>query len=104
MLLKSWMTLDELKWTDENFEQSFEKFMLKTSLQEKRIMDNIQYYHESNDSTQRAAEPEERSSGAVLDVNYNKDSKPYPKVEMDGLTGTITGDDIDRVRAEATTF
>jgi len=74
LLLQPWRNLDDLKYTWETFESSFDRFMMTTETKIQMILNNIQHYHKCLNA---AAEKRVRkrtadnSDSVSLDFNTN---------------------------------
>ncbi|RDB28920.1 ATP-dependent DNA helicase RRM3 [Hypsizygus marmoreus] len=103
MLLKPWESLSTLKAPFENFATAFDHFFSSASHRDKRIMENIQFYHDSSDSAKQKADEAAQISGFEPNEADDEEleTEPFPDADDEDNTYEITEDDIERARRES---
>jgi hypothetical protein len=98
-LLKPWRELDELQASDGTFRTNFDIFMATASLRQKRIVQNVNYFHECSDSAQQTRDaPLEMLSGTVdLHDHVRRDLEME---ELNALEVPLTEADVAIARNE----
>lgn len=113
-LLKPWRTLADIKHGHSTFEEAYNEFYNQTDKRMKRVIENIQYYHECSDNAKlhrmkTASWNEDNSTGPrngfeigeqELDEEGEQDTPPTTTEEW---TETITEEDVQRAQEMRTT-
>jgi hypothetical protein len=106
LLLKPWRSISELKQTGETFEGNWETYLDALSDRKRRVVDNIQYFHECADSARdrrvSEAETEEAAEGFLFENEADEEEEDDDDEGDDENPYIIqyTEDDVDKARKE----
>ena len=111
MLLKPWRKLTEMKTTTETFEEAYNAFISQASEKSRRVVANVQYYHECSDGAKAErkkmgsqtdyAKPDDINKGD-LDIEVDEEEIEDIYTAVAGEMQEITEEDIERAQVMKT--
>lgn len=104
LLLKPWRSISELKQEGEMFEGNWETYLEELSDRKRRVVENIQYFHECSDSARdrRLSEVETEEGAEGLHFEYEADEEEDDPEGDDENPYIIqfTEEDVEKARNE----
>ena len=92
LLLKPWNNIGELRGGETSFANAFDQFIFSANGRTRRVIENIQYYHECSEKAAKSRQQEDGDTGGILDMDIQAGAQVVVNDEAVNLRALDEGD------------